>query len=193
MKLSWLRWCGVAALAVAPAFALEASGQKPKPAAGKQQTLEIQGRIAKTGQGQFVVATSDSKQITVLTRPQTKFLLNNKTVAFADLRVGTNVTAVYVLEGDRYIADTVTIVTESAADGTLIEGEIVRVVGEDQVIVRTPERKEVIVFVDPRTTYMFENRTGRFTDLRPGASVRVDVNIHEGRHTARQIAVPKRR
>jgi len=197
MKCSWLRWLGAPALAVAvPMFALQVSAQpadSPSPAQMKQRTIEVQGRVAKTGQGQFVVETRDNKQVTILTNPQTRFMMNKKAVRFADLRVGSTITVAVMVEGDRQIAETVTfVVDEEPAEGTLIEGQIVRVIGEDQVVVLTPERKEVIVFVDPRTTFQLENRTGKFTDLRTGVSVRAQVNVREGRHTARQIVVPRR-
>src|SRR5579864_5157652 len=108
MKRSWLRWLGAPALAVAiPTFALQASAQpapNPSPAQQvKQRTIEIQGRVAKTGQGQFVVETRDNKQVTILTNPQTRFMMNKKAVRFDDLRVGSNITVAVIPEGDRQI------------------------------------------------------------------------------------------
>ena len=54
---------------------------------------------------------------------------------------------------ERQYAESVILAEEGAVpdEGTLIEGEIVRVIGTDRVVVRTRDRKEVIVLVDPRT------------------------------------------
>jgi len=175
-------------------FSLSVSAQPPKPARGKPQTRQIQGQIVKMDARQFVVKTSANEQFTVHVRPQTKFLLKDKVVQLTDLRVGANVTVNALVEGDQPFAESVVLVEEEAnPQETLIEGEIVRVVAQDQVIVRTAERKEVIVFVDPRTTFLLENRTAKFADLRVGANVHANVHIRDGRHMARQIVVPPRR
>jgi len=150
------------------------------------------------GSDQFVVRTRGNEQVTFHVRPQTRFMMHNKAVRLTDLRVGADVTVVAapVLNEQVVIADTVTLVAEEPAppdEGTLIEGEIVRVVGEDQVIVRTAERKEVIVFVDPRTTFLLNDRPARFTDLRAGVNVHAHVNVRDGRHMAHRVIVQPRR
>src|SRR5437588_55180 len=66
--------------------------------------------------------------------------------------------------------------------GTVLEGQIVRVVGTDQVVLRTADGKEVIVFVTPKTTYLASDQAAVFTDLRPGADVSVNYELRDGRH-----------
>jgi ribosome maturation factor RimP len=196
MKRSLFSALALASVAVLNAAAvLPAPARAADPPPAKAKARQIQGQIVSTDKEQVVVKTRDNEQLTVRVRPQTKFLLKDKAVQFTDLRVGANVTIDAVVEEDRPFAESIVIVDEAApaAEATLVEGEIVRVVGTDQVIVRTPERKEVTVFVDPQTTFQLEEKTATFTDLRTGMPVRVDVNVKDGRHMARQIAVPKRK
>ena len=194
MKRTLLRILGLASFAVAIAlFTVPDSALSPASAQVKAQTRQVQGNIVRMDAGQLVVKTSANEQLTVHVRPQTRFMLKDKLVKVTDLRIGASVTVNAILEGDRHFADSVVIVDEPLlGQDTLVEGEIVRVIGQDQVLVRTPERKEVIVFVNPQTTFLLENRAGRFVDLRVGAPVRVNVNVHEGRHTARHIVVTPR-
>ncbi len=196
MERSFLGVLGPTLLAVLNgAFALPDPPQPPRPAQVKPQNRQIQGQIVRMDSGQLVVKTRENEHHTLRVRPQTRVVLRDKVVQFNDLRVGANVNVVLVPQGEEIFAESVTVVEElgAPADQTLIEGEIVRVVGEEQVIVRTTDRREVIVFVDPRTKFLLEDRAGRFTDLRVGANVRAHVNVHDGRHMATQIHVPPRR
>jgi hypothetical protein len=172
-------------------FAPPAAADPPK--AARPAARKVEGKIVRTDSGQFVVKTTAGKEMTVNVRPKTKFMHKDKEVKFTDLRVGANVTVDVIAEDDRDFADSVLIVEEAAAEETLIEGEIVRVVGEDQVGVLTPERKEVIVFVDPQTKFLIDEKAAKFTDLQRGANVRVNVNVRNGRHMAREVVVPRRR
>jgi len=189
MKRSLASVCGLMALAIVlGVFVMEA------PAQG----LQIQGRIVRTAPDQFIVETRDNKQVTFYTNPQTRYLQNNKVVRYADLRVGANITAGYVTEGDRYIVNTVTLApaqpgspvqVEGAQAGraNLVEGEIVRVVGKDQVVIRTSDGKEVIVYVSPETRYQLNAKGGEFNDLKAGTTIGVDYDVRDQRNTARQV------
>jgi len=197
MKRLWLSVVGPAVLAVwiaaAPAsvFAQAASPVQVQP-----RSRQIEGRILQVGSDHLVVRTRGNEQMTVHVRPQTRLLMRNKVIRLTDLRVGADVAVVAVPESDRLFADTVTLVAEEpvpAEEGTLVEGEIVRVIGEDQVLVRTAERKEVIVFVEPRTTYLLNDQPARFTDLRAGVTINAHVNVRDGRHTAHRVIVRPRR
>jgi uncharacterized protein (TIGR03000 family) len=84
----------------------EQPNQRPEPSA---PATELQGRIIKTGQDQFVVETSDNRQVTVYTNPQTRFMMNDNPGAFSDLRVGSNINLGFRMDGTRHIANTVTI------------------------------------------------------------------------------------
>jgi len=188
---------GLMSLALVNALtALPASAQPPNPTQVRPQTQQFQGKITRMGSGQLIVQTRGNEQVTFHINPRTKLLMNNKVVQLTDLRVGSNVIIVALVEGDRQIAESVTVVTEEAAppdEGTLLEGEIVRVIGSDQVVIRSVERKEVIVFVDRQTKFLFDNKPGQFTDLRPGAQIRVNFDLRDRRHMARHIVVPPRR
>jgi len=176
-----------------------------------QAARELRGRVVRTGEGQFVVQTPDNRQVTVYTNQRTRYLQGNQPAQFSNLRVGSTVNFGYAMEGERYIADTVTLVpatgtttttTEQVpaagvpaqpAQGTVVQGEIARVIGQDQVVIRTADGKEVIVYVNPQTTYQLNpQQPGRFTDLRPGAPVAVDYNAVNQRNTARRFFAPRR-
>jgi uncharacterized protein (TIGR03000 family) len=79
--------------------------QPPRP----NQPRELEGKIISTGQDQFVIETRDNRKITVFTNPQTTFLMNDKTVAFTDLRTGATVTTGFTMQGDRHIANRIVI------------------------------------------------------------------------------------
>ena len=128
MRSSWVRLAGVAiatALYSCPAWAQTANpAQQPAPAQPQARPAQaqaqpaapaqpgtaarqIQGQIIRTAPDQFVVRTRDNKEVVVYTNPQTRYLLNSRPVQFSDLRVGANINAGYVLEGNRYIASNV--------------------------------------------------------------------------------------
>ena len=176
-------------------MAQQSSAQQPVRVEPK--AVEIQGKIVRTGTDQFIVQTRDNKQVTFFVNPQTKYLMKDRAILFTDLRVGSNINAVYVPQGDRFVVNQVTIVEDQPqpvpAEGTVLEGEVVRVVGQDQVIVRTAGNKEVIVFVDPKTTYLFENKPGQFVDLRPGAGITINYDVRDQKNFARRIVGPLRR
>ena len=71
--------------------------------------MPLEGRIISTGANQFVVETRDNRQLTVYTAPTTTYLLNQKTAAFTDVRVGSTVNVTYSRQGDRYNATAITI------------------------------------------------------------------------------------
>ena len=86
------------------------SGEQQSVQPGQQpERREYEGKIIRTGQDQFVIETRDNRQVTLYTNPQTRFTLNNKTGAFSDVRVGSMITTGYTVQGDRHIANTVTI------------------------------------------------------------------------------------
>jgi plastocyanin len=73
------------------------------------------------------------------------------------------------------------------ANATTISGEIVRVVGQDQVILRTAAGQETTVYVNPQTTLQLDNRAAVFTDLRAGNNISVQYDVRDNRNLARQI------
>jgi uncharacterized protein (TIGR03000 family) len=69
----------------------------------------VEGRIVRTGTDQFVVKTSDNREVTVFTNPQTRYMLNQNPGAFTDIRVGNAVNINVTRQGDRPFANMVTI------------------------------------------------------------------------------------
>jgi hypothetical protein len=204
MKRSWVRLLGLAvagAILSVPAFAQTTNppAVRPAPAQPQVQAEQIQGQIIRTSPDRFVVKTRDNREVTFFHNPDTRYLLNSKVVPYSDLRVGSNITAAYTMEGDRYIANNVTLVPVTTqgtvlapvpappAEGTLVEGQVIRVAGQDQVILRTPAGKEVIVYVSPQTVYQINGEAGAFTDLRPGVDIGVNYDVRDRRFMARRI------
>jgi len=158
------------------------------------QGTQVQGRIISADQNTVVLQTKDGRRVTLNSNDATRYWMNNQAGKFSDLRVGTDITAYYTTEGDRFFANTFTNgnvqavpVPGGQAQGTLVTGQVVRVVGRDQVVVRTSDGKEVIVFVSPDTAYMFNNQPSQFTELRPGTDINVYYDVRDGRHLARRI------
>jgi hypothetical protein len=72
---------------------------------------------------------------------------------------------------------------------TVVRGHIVRLHGPDRFVVRTPDRREVILHVNPQTRFLHNNRVARFEDLRVGAPIAADFDVVEDRHLARSVTI----
>lgn len=185
------------------AFALTASAQN-----GQNQNLQVQGKVVRTASDQFVLVGPDQKEVTLFVNPQTRYLLNNKAVAYSDLRNGMNVTAVYTRQGDRFIANNVTFVPQSAPpqpalppappqpgtpppqpqqpQGTLIEGKIVSI-DPDHFALRPGSGGDMVLYVDPKTTFTINNKAAQFKDLHIDNIVAVYFDVRGQRNVARQV------
>lgn len=175
---------------------------------------QLQGRVISAGNGHFVIQTSDNRQLTVYTNPQTRYLNNNQAANFSDLRAGSNVNFGYTLTDGRYYAGTVNllppggpapaqgavpapapaqpapaVVPPAAPPGpaSVLQGEVVRVIGNNQVVVRTADGKEIILYTGPQTTYLYNDQPAVFTDLQPGMAVNANYTVQNGRHLAGRI------
>jgi len=176
----------------------------------------VNGRIVRTGQDQFIVQGVDNKQYTFYTNPQTTYWSNNNPIQYSNLQVGSNVSAWYVPQGSRYIANRVSIVPANAtapapetattqvqpvqqvpapqaANATAYQGEVIRLSGNNQVVIRTSDGKEIIVQTTPQTTYQLNEQPATYTQLQPGAPVRVDYYMQDNRPYARGIFGLRRR
>ena len=152
------------------------------------KAVRVKGKIVKVqGTDQFVVQTTDNKEVPFYTGTSTRYMINGKAARFADFKNGNEVTIMYVPDGDRYVVQQIYVGDEPKPEETFYEGEIVKVVGQDQVVIRTADKKEVIVYVDPKTTYTIGEKDVRFTDLTPGTNVRVDYDLRERRPYARSF------
>jgi len=155
----------------------------------------FRGRIAKidAANNQIVAKSQDGKEVTLFVQQNGRFLRNGQAVKIAELQVGTVIEAQYVERDNHWWVEEVTVVTEStganqpATDGTQVEGTVVRIVGQNQVIVRTKDNKELTIDLAPQTTYMFDNQPGQFRDIQPGQDVRVQYNTVERRTIASRI------
>jgi len=196
-------------------FAQEASAlpvfeaQQPLPQQVVPQGQQLTGRVARIGTDQVVVVTNDNRQVTLFVNPQTQVMVNGQLAQVNNLRVGETITITFVQQGDRMVANSITVVAQQAVpvqqqpapqpvqpvqqqpvqpvQGTVVEGQVVRVVGQDQVVIRTADGREVVVYVQPQTTYQLTEQGGAFTDLRPGADVRVNYDVRDRRNFARGI------
>jgi Domain of unknown function (DUF5666) len=177
------------------------AAQQTEPRAGAQASpvrgtgTQIRGQVIRSGNGEFVVRGSDNKEMTFRTNPQSRYFAEGKTGRFEDIRVGSNINAWYgPAENNQYYANTVEVIPADAAttqapagNRTFYEGHVVRVVGNDQVVVRTADGKEVVVFVNPQTTYQFDNQAATFSQFQPGVPIRVEYSLHNDRPIADRI------
>ena len=149
----------------------------------------------RSGNGEFVVRGADNREMTFHTNPKTRYWHNREAGRWEDIRVGSSINAWYVPgENDRYYVDTVEVVPVEGAvqpapapADQFYEGQVVRVVGKDQVIIRTSDNKEITVYVNPQTTYRFNEQPATFTTLQPGVPIRVDYYMQGDRPHARGI------
>jgi len=155
----------------------------------EQRALEVKGQVIRTSPNSIIVQTDDKKEIALQVNAQTKFMMNNKAIELSELKTGSNISVAYVLEGDRHIANTVTLVDARArADqATVIEGQVAKVVGKDQVIITTTEGKEVPIVVTPQTAIEFNAKPVQFTELRAGSPIAVYYDMRDRQYVATKI------
>jgi len=181
----------VSLLAIWAPVALAQQNPQTQPKQGgqaaQQQANQLEGQVVRVvGEDQVVIRTSDGKEITVHMSPDTKYRLTEKGGQFKDLKAGTDIGVQYDTRDQKQLATNVVGVTR-------VEGEIVRVVGKDHVVLRTADGKEVEVYVAPETRYQIVNKGdnyvpgGALTDLRPGLRVGVYYDMRERRPIARRI------
>ena len=171
----------------------EQRGAEASPVQGTG--TQIRGQVIRAGNGEFVVRGSDNKEMTFRTNPQSRYFAAGKTGRFEDIRVGSNINAWYgPAENNQYYANTVEVIPADAAttqapagNSTFYEGQVVRVVGNDQVVLRTADGKEVIVFVNPQTTYQLNDQAATFNQFQPGVPIRVEYSLQNDRPIANRI------
>ena len=176
----------VAEPAPAPAPAPAVEIDEGKIVRGKIVRMEMPDRV--------VVRTATAKEITVHTTPQTRITMGGRVAQFADLRVGTEVSVDFTVTDGRHVASAI-VAGGAAADvetrETAVQGTVIRVVN-DTVVVKTGENKEVIIHVDPKTRYLFDERPGRITDVRSGNDVRIEYDVRDRRPIARIVSGVRR-
>ena len=155
------------------------------------EAVRVSGRIVRVQAPEHVVIrTADNREITLIAGPKSRYVLDGKAGRFSDLRVGLEVNAEYLDRDSKMYVETITVgpvATTEPAPETTVQGTVVRVVGQDQVIVKTTENKEFTVYVVPQTKYVFDDQAGRFTDIRTGNDIRVVYDVRDRRNVARSI------
>jgi hypothetical protein len=73
--------------------------------------------------------------------------------------------------------------------GTRIKGNVVRVQGNNQFVVRTADNREVILFANPQTKFLLENRAARFTDLRTGVAIDALYDVTGDQNFASSVTI----
>src|SRR5258708_2289497 len=100
----------------------QAWGQRP--AAQPPKGTKMQGQIVRIqGPNQFVVRTADKREVIVHASDRTKFLLNERTVKFAELQERHNVTVLFDVVNEQNLASSVTI-AEADEAAEVVEGTI---------------------------------------------------------------------
>ena len=109
MRQVWLNCVALALAYVVLASPGHAQSTAP-PATGVAVGVSLQGRIVRMqAPDQFIVRTRDGRDVTFYTGTSTRYLYNDRPIRYSDLRVGSDITAAYTMEGDRYMASSVTV------------------------------------------------------------------------------------
>jgi translation initiation factor IF-1 len=169
----------------APAIATEQGGINER---------KFRGRVVRidAATNQIVAKTQDGKEVTLYVQKTARFLRNGQAVRMADIQVGTIVEAQYLERDNHWWVDEVILVTDAtdpapAAQGTQVQGTVVRVVGTNQIIVRTNDNKEVTIELVPQTVYTFDNQPGQLRDIQTGQDIRIQYDVRDRRSIASRI------
>jgi len=147
----------------------------------------VEGEVVRVeGKDRIVIRTADGKETIVYVSPETRYQLNAQGGQFSDLKTGATIGVDYDVRDQRYTARQVTGVTR-------LEGQVVRVIGQNQVVIRTSDGKEVTVYVSPETRYQLTTQGGQFTDVRPGTDIGVYYDVRDQRPMARRLFPLRRR
>jgi hypothetical protein len=160
------------------------------------QTQRLSGKIVSADNGAVVIRTDAGKEVTLNSAAQTRFLIDGRPARFADFRVGSTINAAYFMDRDQMVLDTLVIGDLPAApaptapvapQGTLVQGTVVRVMGNDQIVIKTADGKEIIVQVSPQTKYQLTTQGGAFADVTANMPVQVWYDVIDRRPMVRTI------
>lgn len=176
---------------------------------------KFRGRVVRVdaANNQIVARSQDGKEVTLYVQKTGRFMRNGQPVRMADIQVGTVIEAQYLERDNHWWVDEVVVVTDvtdpappaqgtqppatqppaTQVQGTQVQGTVVRVVGTNQVIVRTNDNKEVTVELVPQTVYTFDNQPGQLRDIQPGQDIRVQYDVRDRRSIASRIFGARRR
>jgi hypothetical protein len=155
---------------------------------------ELRGKVIRSANGEIVVRGSDNREMTFRTNPQTRYFSGGRASRFDDVRVGSDINLWYDGSGNNYVVNTLDLIPAAGATSTtttttnnVYEGQVVRVVGNDQVLLRLADGKEITVYVGPQTTYRFNDQPATFNQFQAGVPVEVNYVLQNGRPYARGI------
>jgi hypothetical protein len=156
---------------------------------------KFRGRVVKinAANNQIVAKSQNGNEVTLFVQKNGRFMRNGQVVTLADLQVGTVIESQYLERDGHWWVEEVTVVTDNAgadqpgAENTQVQGTVVRIVGQNQVIIRTRDNKEMTIELAPQTSYSFDNQPGQLRDVQPGQDVRVQYNTVERRTIASRI------
>jgi len=181
---------------------------------------KFRGRVVRVdaANNQIVARSQDGKEVTLYVQKNGRFLRNGQAVRMADIQVGTVIEAQYLERDNHWWVDEVVVVTDvtdpappaqgtqppatqppatpapgTQVQGTTVQGTVVRVVGTNQVVVRTNDNKEVTIELVPQTVYTFDNQPGQLRDIQPGQDIRVQYDVRDRRSIASRIFGARRR
>jgi len=169
----------------------DAPGIATEPGAINER--KFRGRVVKinVANNQIVAKTQDGNEVTLYVQKTGRFMRNGQPVRMVDLQVGTIIEAQYIERDNHWWVDEVILVTDNADQpapaATEVQGTVVRIVGQNQVIIRTKDNKELTIDLVPQTVYTFDNQPAQFRDVQPGQDVRVQYNVRERRSIASRI------
>jgi len=157
--------------------------------------------VAVNGAGnQFVVRTPDDNLVTIHVQKTARFLRDGQAVRVVDVAIGAVIETDFVERDGRRWVEEVIIVPDNAglptppvADANEVQGVVVRVVGQNQVIIRTNDNKEVTVELAPQTVYTFNNQPVQLSDIQAGQDLRIVYDTRDRRSIASRIFVVRRK
>ena len=143
------------------------------------KSARVAGKIFRVDNDRVVVETNAGGQLTLHVDAKTEYLRRVPATGYAAMVPGAEFTAAYEQRGERLWITAIDIATnaESRASQPVpvpptipvavapYEGEIVRVVGPDQIIVRNLAGIELPIYMTPQTRYELGETAGAFGDL----------------------------
>jgi len=158
------------------------------PAANANERV-FRGKVVRSfANNQFTARSADGKEVTFWTQPKQQLVINGKFNRLQDIPVGSEVQVNYAERDNHWYVEQITVdPTDANQDANTVQGTVVRIVGKDQVVVKTADGKEVTVYVAPQTTYRIDDQPAQMTDFQAGQNVRVTTETRDRRLFGRSI------
>ena len=165
----------------------------------RSATAQLRGRISgvrlnplqvyiRTTEGKEFALDLDSDREVTLTYEfrNGKYFVTNLDVAFGSRRA-------YSEPGQAGQTLESRTTTEVRTTPTILDGQIVRIEGTDQVVLKTNDGREIILNTQPQTVFRFNEQPARFSQFQSGMPVRVEVDERGGRRLMRGLFGGERR